>query len=372
VHLAEPAAASGKGNVLAVVELVGLTKAFNGTVAVTQTNLKIASGEFFSLLGPSGCGKSTTLRMVAGFVAPDEGRILIDNDDITDLPPELRDIGIVFQNYAIFPHMNVHDNIAFGLRMRKVEKSAIDRRVRAAMQQVGLAGYERRFQRELSGGEQQRVALARVLVTQPRILLLDEPLSALDKNLREEMKFWIKDLQKALGITTIYVTHDQGEALTMSDRIGVMNRSRIVQVGTPTEIYERPGDLFVTTFIGESNLLDGAVGSVGPDGIEFILPDGSRMPAPPRQGLASGQAVKLVIRPENILLDEPGHEGDVRLSAVVEAMIYQGPLIRYRLALGGQTLVAEVQNQAGRPRHAPGNQVTLCWPPARTEVLPLS
>jgi len=357
---------------LAVVELVGLSKAFNGTSAVTQVNLRIASGEFFSLLGPSGCGKSTTLRMVAGFVAPDDGRILIDRDDITDRPPERRDIGIVFQNYAIFPHMNVYDNIAFGLRMRKVERGEIDRRVRAAMQQVGLAGYERRFQRELSGGEQQRVALARVLVTQPRILLLDEPLSALDKNLREEMKYWIKDLQKALGITTIYVTHDQGEALTMSDRIGVMNRSRIVQVGTPTEIYERPGDLFVTTFIGDSNLLDGQIGGTTAERVEFILTDGSRIPAPPRAGLAVGQRAKLVIRPENVLLGGLPAEGGVMLSAVVEAMIYQGALIRYRMTLAGQSVVAEVQNQAGQLQLAPGSPVTVGWHPDRSEVLPLS
>ena len=248
---------------MAAVQLVGLTKKYAGHVAVSEINLKIASGEFFSLLGPSGCGKTTTLRMVAGFVAPDDGRILIDGDDIVDLPPEKRDVGIVFQNYAIFPHMNVADNIAFGLRMRKVEKPEIARRVRDALQQVGLSGYEQRFQKQLSGGEQQRVALARVLVTRPRILLLDEPLSALDKNLREEMKYWIKDLQKSLGVTTIYVTHDQSEALTMSDRIGVMNKSRVVRVGTPTEIYERPGDLFVTTFIGESNLLDATVERAG-------------------------------------------------------------------------------------------------------------
>ena len=225
---------------LAAVELVGLSKAYSGAVAVSRVSLKIASGEFFSLLGPSGCGKSTTLRMVAGFVTPDEGQILIDGDDIVDRPPEKRDIGIVFQNYAIFPHMSVAENIAFGLRMRKVDRETIERRVRDALHQVGLDKYEGRYQRQLSGGEQQRVALARVLVTRPRILLLDEPLSALDKNLREEMKYWIKGLQRSLGITTIYVTHDQSEALTMSDRIGVMNKARVVQIGSPVEIYERP------------------------------------------------------------------------------------------------------------------------------------
>ncbi len=181
---------------MAAVELVGLSKAYSGAVAVSRVSIKIASGEFFSLLGPSGCGKSTTLRMVAGFVTPDEGRILIDGDDIVDRSPEKRDIGIVFQNYAIFPHMSVAENIAFGLRMRKIDRTTIERRVRDALHQVGLDGYEGRYQRQLSGGEQQRVALARVLVTEPRILLLDEPLSALDKNLREEMKYWIKGLQR--------------------------------------------------------------------------------------------------------------------------------------------------------------------------------
>jgi len=356
---------------LAAVELVGLTKAYNGKPAVSQVNLEIASGEFFSLLGPSGCGKSTTLRMLAGFVVPDAGHILIDGEDIVGRPPEKRDIGIVFQNYAIFPHMDVAENIGFGLRMRKVDRAAIQRRVGDALKQVGLAGYERRYQKELSGGEQQRVALARVLVTEPRILLLDEPLSALDKTLREEMKYWIKDLQKTLGITTIYVTHDQSEALTMSDRIGVMNKSRVIQVGAPTQIYERPADLFVTTFIGESNLLDGTVGRASPDAVELVLSDGSRVQAPPRDGLAAGRRVKLVIRPENVLLDGAGAEGLARLPAVVTSRIYQGALIRYRLEAAGQSLVAEVQNQAGRAQHDTGARVTVFWHPERTEALPV-
>jgi putative spermidine/putrescine transport system ATP-binding protein len=354
---------------LAIVELVGLTKAFSGQIAVAKVNLKIASGEFFSLLGPSGCGKTTTLRMVAGFVQPDEGEILVDGDDIVDQPPEKRDLGIVFQNYAIFPHMNVADNIAFGLRMRRMDKAQIEGRVRAALKQVGLSGYERRYQRELSGGEQQRVALARVLVTEPRILLLDEPLSALDKNLREEMKFWIKGLQKSLGITTIYVTHDQSEALTMSDRIGVMNKARVVQVGTPTEIYERPADLFVTTFIGQSNLLDASVKHATADSVGLTLGDGATVVAPPRQGLIAGQQVKLVIRPENILFD--GGEGMVSLPAVVDAKVYQGALIRYQLRAAGQPVVAEVLNQAQRMQYDVGGQVTIFWRPESTEVLPI-
>jgi putative spermidine/putrescine transport system ATP-binding protein len=355
---------------LAVVELVGLSKSYNGAVAVAQTDLKIASGEFFSLLGPSGCGKTTTLRMLAGFVTPDDGRILIDSDDITEQPPEKRSIGIVFQNYAIFPHMNVAENIAFGLRMRKIDKGEIERRVTGALQQVGLKGFETRYQRELSGGEQQRVALARVLVTRPRILLLDEPLSALDKNLREEMKYWIKDLQRGLGITTIYVTHDQSEALTMSDRIGVMSKGRVVQVGTPTEIYETPGDLFVTTFIGESNLLEGTVEASNAQSVELSLGDGTRVPAPPREGLTTGQRVKLVIRPENVFLDG-GEAGQFHVPAIVDAKIYQGALIRYRLTVAGQHLVAEVQNQFGRSQPDAGSRVTVRWYPERTEILPI-
>jgi len=350
---------------------MGLTKAYNGTVAVSHVNIKIASGEFFSLLGPSGCGKTTTLRMVAGFVDPDEGEIRIDGVNIVDRPPEKRDLGIVFQNYAIFPHMSVADNIGFGLRMRKVEKNVIEQRVRDALRQVGLSSYEGRFQRELSGGEQQRVALARVLVTEPRILLLDEPLSALDKNLREEMKYWIKGLQKSLGITTIYVTHDQGEALTMSDRIGVMNKSRVVQIGTPSEIYEHPADLFVTTFIGHSNVIDATVKVSTASAVELTLGEGQSVVASSRPGLAAGQRVKLVIRPENILLDNPGGSGYVSITAAVETKVYQGAFIRYQLAMAGQVLVAEVQNQALRPQYDVGSRITIYWRPESIEVFPV-
>ena len=356
---------------MAAVELVALSKAFGGAVAVSRISLKIESGEFFSLLGPSGCGKSTTLRMVAGFVAPDEGRILIDGGDIVDRPPEKRDIGIVFQNYAIFPHMSVAENIAFGLRMRKVDRTTIERRVRDALRQVGLEGYEGRYQRQLSGGEQQRVALARVLVTRPRILLLDEPLSALDKNLREEMKYWIKGLQRSLGITTIYVTHDQSEALTMSDRIGVMNKARVVQIGSPIEIYERPADIFVTTFIGHSNLLDATVQQSTADKVTLHVDDGASIVAPARKGLTPGQRVKLVIRPENVLLDDDGSGGLASLPGIIDARVYQGALIRYQVTVAGQPVIAEVQNRIRRPQHDPGARIAIFWHPETTEVLPI-
>ena len=268
------------------VELSNLTKRYGETLAVDDLSLRVEEGEFFSLLGPSGCGKTTTLRMIAGFVRPNDGRVLIGGEDMTLLPPEKRGIGIVFQNYAIFPHMNVFDNIAFGLKMRKAPRREIRVRVQRALDQVNLGGYERRYQRELSGGEQQRVALARVLITEPKILLLDEPLSALDKKLREEMKYWIKELQQSLGITTVYVTHDQGEALTMSDQIAVMNRARVVQIGAPDAVYEHPADRFVTDFIGESNILEARVAAVNEHecriaigGIELAAP-GSKPASP--------------------------------------------------------------------------------------------
>lgn len=354
---------------MAEVELIDVTKRFGAIEAVSHVSLKIERGEFFSLLGPSGCGKTTTLRMIAGFVRPTAGSILIGGRDVTRLPPERRDIGIVFQNYAIFPHMNVYDNIAFGLQMRKLDRAEIDRRVRAALEQVGLSGYERRYQREMSGGEQQRVALARVLVTEPRILLLDEPLSALDKKLREEMKYWIKDLQHQLGITTIYVTHDQGEALTMSDRIAVMNAGRVLQVGTPTEIYERPSDRFVTTFIGESNILPARVISVDSQRACLAL-NSFQVVAPTREGIAAGQEVSLVLRPEHIVLGPQADSCNLnRVVARIKSETYQGSIIRYTLQVGPHTVIAEAQNRPDRPVFPPDSEVIIGWHPESCALL---
>mgnify|MGYP006280287477 CR=1 FL=1 len=356
---------------MANLELINLKKSFNGQVAVLDTNLKISSGEFFSFLGPSGCGKTTTLRMIAGFVRPDSGEILINDENIINHPPEKRQLGIVFQNYAIFPHMTVGQNIAFGLKLRNLDPVNIERQVGDALRQVGLLGYENRYQRELSGGEQQRVALARVLVIKPRILLLDEPLSALDKNLREEMKYWIKDLQRSLGITTIYVTHDQGEALTMSDRIGVMNKARVEQVGTPVDIYERPANLFVTSFIGHSNLIEGKIVECGNGRAKLDIGEGNIVEGSTRVKLTIGDKAKLILRPENIIVNEKNSLGSSKKIATIISKNYLGSLIRYQIQFANNVIVAEVLNQGSSIQHEPNSFVEISWQENNTEILPI-
>ncbi|MGH2614241.1 MAG: ABC transporter ATP-binding protein [Thermomicrobiales bacterium] len=354
---------------MATVELKNVSKVYRDTEAVRRVSLRIEEGEFFSLLGPSGCGKTTTLRMVAGFVRPTEGDVFIGGLNVTSMPPERRDIGIVFQNYAIFPHMNVFGNIAYGLKVRKLRPSEIEQRVAAALETVGLSGYEGRYQRELSGGEQQRVALARVLVLAPRILLLDEPLSALDKKLREEMKFWIKGLQQELKITTIYVTHDQNEALTMSDRLAVMNRGVIEQIGTPRDIYEHPASRFVTDFIGESNILEGQVVGLT-DGLVEIAFAGQRVAAPRTRDPDVGERISFVVRPENVKLGTQANGSTVNaVQGALANQTYQGALIRYEIDVAGQTIVAEVQNTPGNQTYTAPQPLTIVWPVESTALL---
>ncbi len=305
-----------------------MTKTFDGkVVAVDQVTLDIKAGEFFSLLGPSGCGKTTSLRMVAGFETPDSGRVFVGGQDITDVPVHRRDMGMVFQSYALFPHRTVAQNVAFGLRMREVSKADIDRRVAAALAQVALTGMEDRRPSQLSGGQQQRVALARALVIEPRVLLCDEPLGALDRKLRQQMQFELKELQRRLGVTLVFVTHDQEEALAMSDRIAVMNRGKVEQVGAPTEIYERPRTRFVADFIGEINLLE----------------EGGK----PR-----------ALRPEKIRLVP---SGEARLAGTIETANFLGGATLYRVQVGGRTYLARETHAGERSPRGPGDPVGLAW-----------
>jgi putative spermidine/putrescine transport system ATP-binding protein len=298
-----------------------------GVVAVDGIDLAIRHGEFFSMLGPSGSGKTTTLRMIAGFELPTSGRILLDGEDVSNRPPFERDVNTVFQDYALFPHMTVGDNVAYALMVRKVPRVERDQRVGKALEMVRLAGYERRKPAQLSGGQRQRVALARALVNRPRVLLLDEPLGALDLKLREEMQLELKAIQQEVGITFIYVTHDQDEALTMSDRLAVFNRGRIEQIGTPADVYERPATAFVAGFVGTSNLLSGSVA-------ERIV----------------GQAGTFTVRPEKIRLAEPEDpvaEDESTALGRIRNVVYLGPDTRYIVALdAGSDLVVVQQNLA--------------------------
>src|SRR6476659_2966020 len=286
------------------VALQSVTKRFDTLVAVDDLSLELLGGEFFTLLGPSGCGKTTTLRMIAGFEQPSEGQIRIEGADVAGLPPHRRPTNTVFQSYALFPHLSVQDNVAFGLKRKRVPRAEIGRRVEAELERVGLSTEARRRPAQLSGGQQQRVALARALVNLPKVLLLDEPLGALDLKLRKEMQLELKALQREVGITFVYVTHDQEEALTMSDRIAVMNRGRVEQVGDPEQVYERPATTFVAGFIGVSNLLPGVV--AGPE--EVRLDHGPTMRVP-TGGLAVGERCHAVVRPEKLSIDTIGSNG---------------------------------------------------------------
>lgn len=356
---------------MAYVEFSTISKHFGNSVAVADLDLQIEQGEFFSLLGPSGCGKSTTLRMLAGFVKPTTGIIHVNGRDVTALPPEARDIGIVFQNYAIFPHMTVFDNIAFGLVERKLPRAEIKQKVDAALAEVGMTGFEDRYERELSGGQKQRVALARVLVIEPEILLLDEPLSALDKKMREEMKFWIKNIQRSVGITTIYVTHDQSEALTMSDRIAVMDQGRVLQIGTPVEIYEQPASRFIAEFIGESNLLNGIVIAV--DGAVCSIRIGTATVTgrlTQNNSVSQDQDVALLVRPEMIRLHALDANEQPKLTGTVSETIYQGSVVRYRIQIADQDLMVEVANRPDLPRLNMAEEVAVFWDADSGVVMP--
>ena len=364
---------------LAAIELVGVEKEFvtgsHDVKAVEHVDLRIAEGEFFSMLGPSGCGKTTTLRMIAGFEEPTSGQILLHGRDVVGVPPFRRDVNMVFQQYALFPHMDVFENVAFGLRRKKVDKGEIRRRVAEALALVELEGREKRKPRQLSGGQQQRVALARALVNRPRALLLDEPLGALDLKLRQAMQLELKRIQREVGITFVYVTHDQEEALTMSDRLVVMDAGRIEQLGSPRELYEHPATRFVANFIGTSNILTGrlerrgdiwALAGLGPDERVLVANPGQVQP---------GEDVELAVRPEKIMLrteQDPPPPDRSALRAKVDEVVYLGTSTQYRTVTdGGETIAVYRQNASATPGAdvLTGQVGWLEWPPEHSYVL---
>ncbi|MBN1661057.1 MAG: ABC transporter ATP-binding protein [Anaerolineae bacterium] len=341
------------------VELVNVSKRFPGpsgaptgeVVAVDDVTLRIGDGEFYSLLGPSGCGKTTSLRMIAGFEHPTEGEVYIHGKPMGLTPAYQRNTNMVFQSYALFPHMNIERNVGFGLEMKKVPKDEIQRRVNEALDMVRLSGYGSRKPSQLSGGQQQRVALARALVNRPEVLLLDEPLGALDLKLRKEMQLELKNLQKEVGITFVYVTHDQEEALTMSDRIAVMHQGRVLQEGSPTEIYERPSCRFVADFIGETNFFDGVVDEQG-DGIVWVRVNGSmRVCAETNESFSPGSQVTVAVRPEKIrLLPEPARGNHNSFRCQVEQVVYVGTDTRFQVSLAESVrLMVREQNLISTP-----------------------
>jgi spermidine/putrescine transport system ATP-binding protein len=355
------------------IQLVNLVKKFGDFTAVDGINLTIPAGKLFSLLGPSGCGKTTTLRMVAGFEQPTSGEVLLDGADMAGTPPNRRNVNTVFQSYALFPHMTVFDNVAFGLRRAGVGRVDVKRRVDEVLAQVELTKFAARKPAQLSGGQQQRVALARALVLKPAVLLLDEPLGALDAKLRRQLQIEIKALQEQVGITFIYVTHDQEEAITMSDRIAVMNGGRIEQEATPQVMYEEPATAFVANFLGVSNLIDARAS--GPSGDGVALEIGSGVAVEALHGdVGRRGAVQVVIRPERVRVEADGSTGANRIRAVVQRTVYMGNGVRVFMDLAtGQHIVAVVQNtdDGAMPSWTAGARVTCCLPPAALRVLPV-
>ena len=357
----------------AAMRLEGVVKRFGDVTAVDHVDFEIRRSEFFSLLGPSGCGKTTTLRMLAGFERPTEGRILIEGRDAVDLPPHQRDTNMVFQSYALFPHMTVAQNVAFGPQRKRLPRAEVEAAVRDTLATVRMDGYAGRYPRELSGGQQQRVALARALANRPAVLLLDEPLGALDLKLREEMQFELKRIQREVGISFVYVTHDQGEAITMSDRIAVMNGGRVEHLGTPEEIYLRPASRFVAGFIGQASFVPCRVESMSAGSAQVTLPGGIGARAGgAAPGCRAGSDAVLMLRPEHVKLSaaDPGIPGSFPARVVDE--VFQGAVVRYGLEAAEQARLTAITPLAERLDPAAAGEAWVSWSSEWAFVLPAS
>jgi spermidine/putrescine ABC transporter ATP-binding subunit len=352
---------------LSLRDLVKVYDDRTGERAVDGVWLDVGKGEFVSLLGPSGSGKTTTLMMIAGFEDPSSGDILVDGNSILGVPTHLRDIGLVFQNYALFPKMTVAQNIAFPLRMRRQSRSAMAEAVERSLDLIDLRGFGDRYPKQLSGGQQQRVALARALAFDPRLLLLDEPMGALDRKLREQMQLEVKKIQRRLGVTTIYVTHDQEEAMVLSDRVAIMNRGRIEQVGRPVQMYNRPVNRFVAQFLGEANLLPATVERTQDGSHGFALLNGAVVPFTVHEALPGGSHIDLFIRPECVLMDR---ENAHPLAGVVESIVFLGSATRYAVRAEAIEIVATRHNRQEGPDFTVGEKVSLSWDANRAVALP--
>ena len=352
------------------VRLENVVKQFGPWVAVNNISLTIKGGEFFSLLGPSGCGKSTTLSMIGGFETPDSGAIYLGGEDVSRLAPYRRDVNTVFQSYALFPHLNIFENVAFGLRRKGLAKTEIQSRVKEMLDLVDLASFAKRKPGQLSGGQQQRVALARALVNRPKLLLLDEPLGALDLKLRKQMQLELKRIQSEIGITFLFVTHDQEEAMAMSDRLAVMSRGRIEQVGTPAEVYDHPATEFVASFLGASNLIPGEVVERGPETATVKLEDGAVVKLPASALKVGGRDVKIGVRPEKFHILQPGEAAEPgwnEIETTAGVSVYLGVSHQYMMeSRTDRPLSVYAQNSGRAGNLAPGAIVRLAWNPAHT------
>ena len=352
------------------VKFAKVDKSYDGKVLVVKDlNLDIAEGEFITMLGPSGSGKTTCLMMLAGFETPTNGEIYLDGNPISNIPPHKRGIGMVFQNYALFPHMTVYENLAFPLRVRKIQKDEIDKKVDNALSMVSLAGYESRMPGQLSGGQQQRVAVARALVFDPAVVLMDEPLGALDKNLRESMQYEIKHIHESIGVTVVYVTHDQGEALTMSNRIAVFNDGKVQQLSSPDQLYESPVNSFVAKFIGENNTFAGEVVDVSKDKCKVKLNGGGEIFANPISVKSKGEKTTVSLRPERALIN-PDAKMDNSHKGKIEEVIYHGDHTRVRLnLLGNNEFILKVPNSSANLDIKLGNEINIGWNSADARAL---